>query len=109
MLEHMQTMVMTCWTLLSKALRANFDGVTSIAVPVAPELRTSDGTVKYRSGSRVTAGKDVGDRVEIRYEDIDSQVKTTISANLFIVADGSNFSMRNLLGPEVEHSYAGYI
>lgn len=108
-LEHKQTLVMTCWALLSKVLRANFDGVTSKAVPVAPVPRPSDGVVEYRSGARVTAVRDIGDRVEVSYEDVDSHATTTISASLVIVADGSTSSMCKQLAPEVNRKYAGYI
>ncbi|KAL1612161.1 hypothetical protein SLS60_000385 [Paraconiothyrium brasiliense] len=108
-LEHKQTMVMTCWALLSKILRANFDGVTSNAVPVAPESRATDGTVEYRSGCRVLDVKDMGSRVEVHYEDAGSHVRTAISAGLVVVADGSNSSIRKLLAPDVERQYAGYI
>ena len=102
-------MVMTCWALLSKILRVNFDGTTSDAVTVAPESRATDGTVEYRSGARVLDVKDVGDRVEVHYEDANNHARITISAGLVVVADGSNSSMRKLLAPEVQRRYAGYI
>ncbi|KAF2446603.1 FAD/NAD(P)-binding domain-containing protein [Karstenula rhodostoma CBS 690.94] len=108
-LEHKQTMVMTCWALFSKILRVNYDGTTSTAVPVAPEPSVTDGTVEYRSGARVTGVKDVGDRVEVHYEDTNSHVSTTISAGLVVVADGSTSSIRKLLAPDIERRYAGYI
>jgi 2-polyprenyl-6-methoxyphenol hydroxylase-like FAD-dependent oxidoreductase len=108
-LEHKQTLVLSCWALFVKILRANFDGTTSDAVPVAPEFRATDGKVEYKSGARVLGVKDVGDRVEVHYEDTSSHVRTTISAGLVVVADGSNSSMRNLLAPDVKQQYAGYM
>jgi 2-polyprenyl-6-methoxyphenol hydroxylase-like FAD-dependent oxidoreductase len=102
-------MVMTCWALFSDILRANFDGSRSKAVPIAPKAEEGDGVAEYRSGARVIALKDVGDRVEVQYEDAHSQAVVTISAGLVVVADGGNSSMRKLLMPNVRRKYAGYL
>jgi 2-polyprenyl-6-methoxyphenol hydroxylase-like FAD-dependent oxidoreductase len=107
--EHKQTMVMTCWALFSAILRANFDGATNNAVPVAPESEDGDGRVEYRSGVRVVGLKDLGDKVEVQYEDVHNKGIAAISAGLVVVADGSNSSMRKLLMPDVQRKYAGYM
>ncbi|KAF1972676.1 hypothetical protein BU23DRAFT_568878 [Bimuria novae-zelandiae CBS 107.79] len=103
-LNENQTMVMTNWGLLVKVLRANFDGTTSKVIPTAPGPEAGDDIVEYKSGARVTDLKDVGDRVEVQYEDIHSHAMETISAHLVVVADGSTSSMRRLLMPDVDHN-----
>jgi hypothetical protein len=43
-------------------LRANFDGLTSKAVPVAPESQDTDGKATFRFGTRVTGVDQVNGR-----------------------------------------------
>jgi 2-polyprenyl-6-methoxyphenol hydroxylase-like FAD-dependent oxidoreductase len=104
-----QTMTLTSWALLIRVLRANFDGKTSKAVPNAPKPQEDDGKATYKSKACVVGIKEVGDKVQIEYEDFDSQRKEKISADFVIVADGSNSSTRSILIPEVKRVYAGYM
>jgi 2-polyprenyl-6-methoxyphenol hydroxylase-like FAD-dependent oxidoreductase len=64
-----QTMTLTSWALLVHVLRANFDGRVSAAVPVAPGSREGDGRGTYISNALVLGLKDVGEKVEVVYED----------------------------------------
>jgi 2-polyprenyl-6-methoxyphenol hydroxylase-like FAD-dependent oxidoreductase len=104
-----QTMNLTSWPLLISVLRANFDGMTSKAVPAAPMPEDSDGKAVYMSKTRVMGIEEVGDEVQIEYEDLDSKKTDKISASLIIVADGSNSSTRGMLIPDVKRTYAGYM
>ncbi|KAF2643544.1 FAD/NAD(P)-binding domain-containing protein [Massarina eburnea CBS 473.64] len=106
-----QTMTLTSWALLVGVLRANFDGRTSKAIPIVPEDRDSDGTATYISGARVINVRDLGEKVQIDYEDAVDETKEmmSISADFVVVADGSNSSIRSILVPEVERKYAGYM
>jgi hypothetical protein len=49
-----QMLTNTSWRLSVDVLRANFDGLTSAAVPIAPESRDGDGRAIFQSGARVT-------------------------------------------------------
>lgn len=106
---HKQTMIATSWGLFGSILRANFSGTSSTAVPEAPESKSGDGKVKYRNGARVTDLKDVGDKIQVHFEDTTSGLGESISADLVVVADGSNSSIRGMLMPEVKRQYAGYV
>jgi 2-polyprenyl-6-methoxyphenol hydroxylase-like FAD-dependent oxidoreductase len=104
-----QTMVTTSWGLIVSLLRANFDGLTCTAVPVAPELKHSDGKATFRSGARATSVNEVGEQAEVKFQNIDSGEAEVITASLVIVADGSNSSIRRTLVPDVEREYLGYV
>lgn len=49
-----QTMTNTSWGLMMSVLRANFDGLTSKAVPLAPKPIGSDGEALFWHGALVT-------------------------------------------------------
>lgn len=104
-----QTMVNTSWGLLGSVLRANFDGLVSKAVPVAPEPGQDDGDATFRAGTRVTGVEHVNDKVVVHFAEVESDKAQTLSANLVIVADGSNSSMRKILLPDVKREYLGYM
>lgn len=104
-----QTMLMTSWGLMVSVLRANFDGLTSTAVPVAPESQSTDGKADFRFGIRVTNIEEVDDKVKVHFLDVNSGVTQTLSADITIVADGSNSTMRNMLLPGVRREYTGYM
>lgn len=104
-----QTMITTSWGLITSVLRANFDGFTTAAVPVAPELKDSDGVATFRSGARATSVNEVGDQAEVKFENFESGIIETLKASLVIVADGSNSSIRRAFLPNIEREYLGYI
>jgi 2-polyprenyl-6-methoxyphenol hydroxylase-like FAD-dependent oxidoreductase len=104
-----QTMVTTSWGLIVSVLRANFDGFTSAAVPVAPELKHSDGKATFRSGARATSVNEFGDQAEVKLLNIESDMTEALKASIVIVADGSNSGIRNTLLPDVKREYLGYM
>lgn len=105
-----QTMITTSWGLMISVLRANFDGLTSAAVPVAPNYQqTSDGKAIFRGGARAIGLKNADGKVEVQFINVESEVSETLQADIVIVADGSNSSMRNMLLPEVKREYLGYM
>jgi 2-polyprenyl-6-methoxyphenol hydroxylase-like FAD-dependent oxidoreductase len=91
-----QTMVTTSWGLMVSVLRANFDGFTSTAVPVAPEPKHSD-------------GKEVEGQAEVQFLDAEKGVTEVLKASIAIVADGSNSGIRSTLLPDVKREYLGYM
>jgi 2-polyprenyl-6-methoxyphenol hydroxylase-like FAD-dependent oxidoreductase len=104
-----QTITNTNWGLFVNILRANFDGLTSAAVPTAPESRDEDGEATFRAGARVTGMEEDGDKVKVHFEDVKSGATERLEAGIVIVADGSNSAMRSALLPEVKREYCGYM
>jgi 2-polyprenyl-6-methoxyphenol hydroxylase-like FAD-dependent oxidoreductase len=97
------------WDLLYNILRANFDGGYATGYVNAAEKKESDGKATYLSGMRVTDLQEVGsDRVKVEYENTDGS-KGSLEADVVVGADGPNSTVRKLLLPEVERSYAGYV
>jgi 2-polyprenyl-6-methoxyphenol hydroxylase-like FAD-dependent oxidoreductase len=106
-----QTMVTTSWDLMVSVLRANFDGATSSAVPVGPESLDTDGTASFCFGARATSVNinETDGRAEVHFLDIKSKVSKTFKANMAIIADGSNSTLRRSLLPDVQRDYLGYM
>jgi 2-polyprenyl-6-methoxyphenol hydroxylase-like FAD-dependent oxidoreductase len=107
--QHGQTMLMTSWGLMVSVLRANFDGLTSTAVPVAPEPQTSDGKADFRFGTRVTDLEDIDGRVKVSFMNANSGTTEVVIADIAVVADGSNSAIRRMLLPDVKREYSGYM
>ena len=97
---------MTSWDLTYYLLRANYDGVKSDYCEVPPS-RESDGKTGYRYDSKVVGVKNLGDQVQIRYQKHDGK-EETLTADLVIGADGPSSTIRKLLCPGVERTFAGY-
>ncbi len=98
---------MTSWDLLYYLLRANFDGVESGYCKVPGPFET-DGRGAYEYGHMVKDVRDLGEQVEIEYEDKKGKVDTT-TADLVIGADGPSSTLRRILIPDVKRNYAGYV
>jgi 2-polyprenyl-6-methoxyphenol hydroxylase-like FAD-dependent oxidoreductase len=104
-----QTITNTSWGLLINVLRANFDGLTSNAVPIVPEPQETDGKGTFRLGACAT-GIDMDDgKVNVHIDNAKSGTTETLTAGVVIVADGSNSAMRAILLPNVQREYAGYM
>jgi 2-polyprenyl-6-methoxyphenol hydroxylase-like FAD-dependent oxidoreductase len=97
----------TSWELLYNILRANFDGGYEAGYVAKAEKKEGDGVATYLSGVRVTDLKEVGELVRIEYESTEG--KNSLEADIVIGADGASSTVRTLLLPEVERTYAGYV
>ena len=97
---------MTSWDLTYYLLRANYDGVKSDYCEVPPS-RESDGKTEYRYDSKVVDVKNLGDQVQIRFQKHDGK-EEILTADLVIGADGPSSTIRKLLCPGVERTFAGY-
>jgi 2-polyprenyl-6-methoxyphenol hydroxylase-like FAD-dependent oxidoreductase len=95
------------WDLLYNILRANFDGGYETGYIEAVEKLEGDGMATYLSGVRVMNLEEDGDLVRVEYESMGG--KGSIEANIVVGADGSSSTVRRLLLPEVDRTYAGYI
>lgn len=118
---------MTSWDLLYYLGRANFDRVKSDYLPNGepPEISSTEGTARYEYGRNVTDAKEVGEKVEIvfedarrNHEDADSRSNAgdnankqgTVLADFLVAADGPSSSLRRLLLPSAPpRTYAGYV
>lgn len=98
---------MVSWDLVYFCLRACFDCVRSAYCNV-PEKQEGEGRADYVYGSKVIGVKDVGDEVEVEFEQKNGIIGKE-RAELVIAADGPSSTVRKLLLPEVERKYAGYV
>lgn len=109
---------MTSWDLLYNVLRRGFDGggddgyfphLKNNGMGKVDESGKNDGIGEYLYGHKVTSLKDVGsDGVEVGFEDRDG-IGGSLKANMVIGADGPSSTVRKILLPHVERTYAGYV
>jgi 2-polyprenyl-6-methoxyphenol hydroxylase-like FAD-dependent oxidoreductase len=104
-----QEMPLSSWGLLVSILRANFDGTPSKAVPHVLDREDHLKKAEFRPGACVKSVEDMGKTIKVRFEDVLRHTTESISADLVIVADGSNSSIRKQLIPGVSRQYAGYV
>ena len=112
--EEVNRQNMTSWDLSYYLLRANYDRVDSpyLEGGKLPEVRDSDGSTTYVPGAKVTGIEDQGAHVLVSYTQKHTGTGTdeplTIQADLLIAADGPSSTIRGILEPEVQRTYAGY-
>jgi 2-polyprenyl-6-methoxyphenol hydroxylase-like FAD-dependent oxidoreductase len=86
-------------------LRANFDGVSSEYVKAPEEA----GQAKYEYGCTVTSVKeDENGEMVVTYNDRNKKERTERTDRVF-AADGPSSTIRHILLPRVERTYAGYV
>jgi 2-polyprenyl-6-methoxyphenol hydroxylase-like FAD-dependent oxidoreductase len=90
-------------------LRANFDGTPFKAVPHILDREDHLKKAEYRYGACVKSVEDMGKTIKVRFEDVLHHTTESISADLVLVADGSNSSMRKQFISGVSRQYAGYV
>jgi 2-polyprenyl-6-methoxyphenol hydroxylase-like FAD-dependent oxidoreductase len=106
---------MTSWSVIYHRLRANFDGFASEFCPEPPVLseKSTGGSALFDTGKQVTSVTRVHDddeAVEVTYQDLQNgDQEGTLRADLVILADGANSSVRAKLFPDVERKYVGYV
>ena len=100
---------LTTWDVLYYRLRANFDGLKSAHCQQPPSRLETDGDVSYDLGKRAIATSHSDNLVTVEYEDLIKGGGGSLHADMVIVADGSNSSIRNSLLPKLESTYSGYV
>ena len=106
---------MTSWDLCYYLLRANYDRVESgyLEGGQLPEVRDTDGKVRYEYGCNVTSLEDLDSKVKVhftRQRDTDtSPTESSLTADLVIAADGPSSTIRALFEPDIQRTYAGYV
>ncbi|KAK4185261.1 hypothetical protein QBC35DRAFT_21179 [Podospora australis] len=99
---------LTSWGLLYRILRANFDGLTSEAVPQPPKPRESDGKAEYRAGKRATGLWYHDGVVTVQFVGEDGK-EDRITADLVLGADGLHSTVKTLLAQATAKEYSGYV
>lgn len=101
---------MTSWGVLYHRLRANFDGYASSFCPTPPKSDEADGVATFDRGKRVTGLSHDDSGVEVAYADLlDRQESGILKADLVIIANGANSSLRTEFFPSVKRVYSGYV
>ena len=100
---------LTTWDVLYFRLRANFDGLKSQHNPDPPTSLGSDGDAVYHLGKRVVGVSYSDNLVTVEYDDLISGGSGSLHADIVIVADGSNSTIRNQLLPQLNVTYSGYL
>ena len=98
---------MTSWDLAYYVLRANVDGVKSRYCQV-PENDESRSKVTHLHGHTVTRLEEKGGKVVVEYKTHEG-TNGELEADLLIGADGPSSTIRSLLTPDVQRTYAGYV
>jgi 2-polyprenyl-6-methoxyphenol hydroxylase-like FAD-dependent oxidoreductase len=97
------------WDLLYNVLRANFDGGYATGYVEAAAREESDGKAVYPLGARLTSIQGLGNgRVAVQYEGVNGRLEQR-TADFVVGADGPSSTVRKLLLPLAERTYAGYV
>ena len=100
----------TSWSVLFYRLRANFDDHQSEYCPEPIKSSISNDKTFYDLGKRATNVTSADQLATVEFDDLKAGGSGTIHADLVIVADGQNFSIRKKLMPDhSEPPYSGYV
>ena len=105
-------MRMSSWNTLYYRLRANYDGLPSPYCPIPPPGSEKNGKAIYDQGKRVTHVSYSDDNVTVDFGDLLDKASSghkSLKADMVIAADGSTFHVRQLLQPQLKHTYTGYV
>ena len=95
------------WEAVYYRLRANFDGLTSEYCKDVPAESEKEGRAEYLYGNTVVGIREIGQQVSIDYKDR-SDATRSLDVDMVIAADGPSSTVRQLLEPAVQRTYAGY-
>lgn len=102
-------MTLTSWNILYYRLRANFDGFQSEYCTKLREEPEGQGKAVYDIGKRVTDVTYANGQVTLMFDDLISGESGSLQPDLVIAADGSNSAIRQLMLPQLQKPYAGYL
>lgn len=104
---------MVSWDGVFNLLRARVDGGSGEGyVQGLPALEGvgEGGEVGYLNGCTVTGVDDAGEEgVRVTYTHSEHSEPQTATADMVIAADGASSTVRRLLRPDIERTYAGYV
>jgi 2-polyprenyl-6-methoxyphenol hydroxylase-like FAD-dependent oxidoreductase len=104
-----KSMQNSAWGCLHYNLRSNFDGYTSSIYPNPPDPLAGDGEANFSLGKRATGVKYTDGKVQVYYEDLIEGRQHSILADFVVVADGASSQIRQLLVPDIQRNYSGYL
>ena len=100
------------WNTLYYRFMANFDGLPSpYGANPTPESE-ENGKAVYDQGKTATHVSYSDGNVTVDFEDLMKKASSghkSLQADMVIAADGSTSHMRQLLQPQLKHTYAGYV
>ncbi|KAK6070147.1 salicylate hydroxylase (FAD binding domain-containing protein) [Seiridium cupressi] len=97
---------MTSWDLAYFLMRANYDGLDSKHCKV-PAAIPEHGQASHLHDHNVTDIKEDGDKIRVFYRTSEGK-DGSIVGDMVIGADGPSSTVRKILQPDVERTYAGY-
>ena len=100
---------LTSWSVLYYRLRANFDSFKRAFCPDPLTCSENEGTAKYDVGKKAINVFYKDSLVEVEFADISTGGRGFVEADLVIVAEGANSTIRQRLLPNVRHQYSGYV
>ncbi|KAK5708207.1 hypothetical protein LTR97_000747 [Elasticomyces elasticus] len=100
---------LTSWEFCYARLRANFDGMKSAYCPEPPDLTADAGTGVFESSKRVVNVASRGKKLVVTAEGVESGITYTYTADIVVVAEGANSSMRKQMQPFVRRETPGYV
>jgi 2-polyprenyl-6-methoxyphenol hydroxylase-like FAD-dependent oxidoreductase len=103
-------LAMSSWAVLYYRLRANFDGLKSDFCPVAPMIdKEAQGRGVIEMSSKVTDVSYEEGRVTVDYRDMKKGTDKSMKCDMVIAADGASSTIRQILVPQIQHTYSGYL
>ena len=103
------SMSMTSWNVLYYRLRANFDGLLSEYCPELPkEAGAGEGKAIYSPGKNVTDVKYADGQVTVYFDNFEGG-SGSLHADLVLAADGPGSTIRQILQPQLQRTYVGYV
>ncbi|KAF2785511.1 FAD/NAD(P)-binding domain-containing protein [Melanomma pulvis-pyrius CBS 109.77] len=70
---------------------------------------TDQSPAKYETRQLVQDVQYEGNKLSVKYRDLDNEVTKTLEADLVIAADGANSAVRNMFSQSSSPKYAGYV
>ena len=103
------SVTMTSWNVLYYRLRANFDGLLSEYCPeISKGSDIGEGKAVYDPGKNVTDVKYEDGFVTVYFDNSEGG-SGSLHGDLVIAADGPGSKIRQILQPELQRKYAGYV
>ncbi|KAJ4418261.1 hypothetical protein N0V82_005652 [Gnomoniopsis sp. IMI 355080] len=98
---------MTSWDLAYYLLRANYD-YTKSSYCKTPQPLPQEGKAEHQHDRKVTGLEREGEKIRVFWESNKGEEKGSLLADFVIGADGPSSTVRKLLQPDAQRTYAGY-
>jgi len=102
-------LLMSTWSTLFYRLLANLNGTKSEFCPSPPDLPMQQGVCSVEMGVKVIDVSYANGQVTIDYRNTLKSTNGSIQSDLVISADGASSIVRQILLPNINRTYAGYV